>query len=56
MMGGGSVGARLASVMGTDDNLAEPVGEPVTLFVCDSCGSMKAAPIIEFAGMEPQKC
>lgn len=55
MFGGGTTGAALAQVMGTDEDLAKKFGETV-LFVCDSCGAMRPVSVLELSEHEPQRC
>ncbi len=35
--GGGGAGLALAGIMGTDDDVVKPIGEPVDLVLCTSC-------------------
>ncbi len=35
--GGGQAGAVLGNVMGTDDDLAVPVGETIDVLLCEQC-------------------
>jgi hypothetical protein len=37
----------LAAVMGPDQTLAEAVGKPVTVFVCQGCGIMNSVPVAQ---------
>ena len=39
MFGGGNAGAALAQVMGTDDDLAKPIGEEQQGLVCATCAA-----------------
>ena len=39
MMGGGSTGAVLAGVMGTDEDIAIPAMKKKELFVCEDCAT-----------------
>lgn len=54
VFGGGSVGARLAGVMGTDEDLAKSLGKKEFL-VCDRCGSLDEVSILELNEREPRK-
>lgn len=37
MMGGGAQGAALASIMGTDPDIAQPMGDRISFLVCEPC-------------------
>ena len=39
------IGAQLACVMGPDDDMTEPVMDPVTLTVCENCATERSLPI-----------
>lgn len=41
--------AVLAQVMGPDEDMAKPVMDPVTLTVCESCGTSVRRPVAAFA-------
>ena len=50
--GGGNGGAALAGVMGTDDDIAKPVMDKLTLFVCENC-AMDSLCVAQLAECEP---
>jgi hypothetical protein len=45
MLGGGNMGAALADIMGTDEDLAKPLGEKLTIFLCQGCAVEHSTPI-----------
>jgi len=45
--------ARLAQVMGANDDLAKPVGDAVTITVCEDCGTDRKLSIAALAERTP---
>lgn len=37
--------AALAQIMGTDDDMAKPIGDSTTITVCESCATDKSVPV-----------
>jgi len=51
--GGGIVGAKLAGVMGPDEDIAQPVMDELKLILCEKC-AMEDYPIAALAELEPE--
>ncbi len=52
MMGGGKAGAALARVLGTDEDIATPLGEGSEILICNDCASGKTS-VDQLAELEP---
>lgn len=42
-------GSKIAEAMGPDEDIAKPMYDPVTLTICETCGTSKNFPIAAYA-------